>query len=271
VTRGRYPPPDLYPVGMAKGAERKTGKAGKADKPSKASKASKAQPDRPSRRERWKQVYAAFTITRQRDPRLVPWVILGFVVAFAVVFTPLTLLGGWIPLNAVLGVLAGLVAFMVIFGRRAQRAAFREVEGQPGAAAWVIQGLRGDWRATPAAAANTQLDAVHRVLGRPGVILVGEGAPHRVKGLLAQEKRRVARVVGDTPIYDVVVGEDEDEVPLRKLSTYFLKLPRNLTPAQVDALEKRMAALGGSRTGMPKGPIPKGARIAGLERTIRRR
>lgn len=242
---------------------------GKATKDTKAKKSSR--PDKPSRRERWKQIWTAFTITRRRDPRLVPWLVLGFVVTFAVIFTPLTLFGGWIPVNAVLAFLAGLVTVMVIFGRRAQKAAFSEAEGQPGAAAWVIQGLRGDWRTTPAAAANTQLDAVHRVLGRPGVILVGEGAPHRVKGLLAQEKRRVARVVGDTPIYDIVVGDDENEIPLRRLSNHLVKLPRNLTTPQLDALEKRMNALGGSRNGMPKGPIPKGARTSGLERTIRRR
>lgn len=200
-----------------------------------------------------------------------PWLVVGFVLTFAVIFTPLTLFGGWIPVNAVVALLAGLVTVMVIFGRRAQKAAFTEAEGQPGAAAWVIQGLRGNWRTTPGAAANTQLDAVHRVLGRPGVILVGEGVPHRVRSLLAQEKRRVARVAGDVPIYDIVVGEDENEVSLRRLSRYFVKLPRNLSPAQVDALEKRMNALGGTRTGMPKGPMPKGARLPGTERTIRRR
>lgn len=239
------------------------GNAAKSSKP--------AKDDKPSRRERWRQIRTAFSITRQRDPRLVPWLVVGFVATVAVIFTPLVLLGGWIPVDAVLAVLGGLVTAMVIFGRRAQKAAFSEVEGQPGAAAWVIQGLRGDWRATPAAAANTQLDVVHRVLGRPGVILVGEGVPHRVKGLIAQEKRRVARVAGDTPIYDIVVGDEENEVPLRRLSNYFLKLPRNLQPAQLDALEKRMNALGGQRTGLPKGPIPKGARVTGMERTIRRR
>ncbi|HEX5493236.1 MAG TPA: DUF4191 domain-containing protein [Mycobacteriales bacterium] len=230
-----------------------------------------AKPDKPSRRERWKQIRAAFTITRQRDARLVPWLVIGFAVTFAVVFALLAVFGGWIPIDAVLGVLAGLTVDMMIFGRRAQKAAFSEAEGQPGAAVWVVQGLRGDWRATPAAAANTQLDVVHRVLGRPGVLLIGEGAPHRVKGLIAQEKKRVARVAGDAPIYDIVVGEDENEISLRKLSNYCLKLPRNLTPAQLNALEKRMTALGGTRTGMPKGPIPKGARVSGMERTIRRR
>src|SRR3712207_8461572 len=59
---------------------------------------------------------------------------------------------------------------------------------------------------------STQLDAVHRVLGRPGVILVGEGSPSRVRPLLAQEKKRLARIAGDAPIYDVLVGDDEGQV-----------------------------------------------------------
>jgi hypothetical protein len=113
---------------------------------------------------------------------------------------------------------------------------------------------------------------VHRVLGRPGVILVGEGSAQRVRGLLAQEKKRVARVAGDTPIYDLLLGDEEDQIPLRRLSNHLTKLPRNLTPAQVNTVEKRLQALGGSKTPpLPKGPLPRGARMAGLERTMRRR
>ena len=63
----------------------------------------------------------------------------------------------------------------------------------------------------------------------PASILVAEGAPSRVRGLLAQEKKKVARVVGDTPIYDIVVGDGEGQVPLRKLSAHVMKLPRNLS------------------------------------------
>lgn len=227
--------------------------------------------DKAPRGERFRQIRTAFTLTRQRDPRLVPWVIIAFFGVGALVFLLLTLLGTWIVINVVLALLSAMVAFMVVFGRRAQKAAFMQVEGQPGAAAWVLQGIRGDWRTTPAVAGNTQLDAVHRVIGRPGVILVGEGDPIRVGRLLAQEKKRVARVVGDAPIYDIVVGNDEEQVPLRTLSRHFMKLPRNLNGGQVDALEKRVQALGGTKTGLPKGPIPKGARLSGLERTIRRR
>ena len=132
--------------------------------------------------------------------------------------------------------------------------------------------MRGDWRVTQGVQLTSQLDAVHRVIGRPGVILVGEGSPHRVKPLIAQEKKRVARVAGDTPIYDVILGDEEGEVPIRKLNNHLVKLPRNLTQAQVNALEKRMAALGGTKAApLPKGPMPTRARLSGMERTLRRR
>ena len=131
--------------------------------------------------------------------------------------------------------------------------------------------MRGDWRVTSGAAGNRELDAVHRVLGRPGIVLVGEGAPQRVRGLIAQEKRRIAKVVGDTPIYDVVVGDGEGQVPLKKLSAHVMKLPRNLSGAEVNALGKRMSALGGARMPVPGGPLPGGRQMSVSQRQVRRR
>jgi hypothetical protein len=228
------------------------------------------------RGERWRQILAVFRITRQRDPRLPLWMLLAFVASFALVLLVLTLLGGALYLNLPVAVLAGALGTMIIFGRRAQKAHFREMAGQPGAAAWVIQNLRGSrsggWRVTQGVALTAQMDVVHRVLGRPGVIIVGEGSTQRVRGLLAQEKKRVARVAGDTPIYDVMTGDEEGQIPLNRLSNHLMKLPRNLSAAQVNALEKRLQALGGSKAPpLPKGPLPRGARMPGLERTMRRR
>jgi Domain of unknown function (DUF4191) len=170
-----------------------------------------------------------------------------------------------------LAIISGGLAAMIIFGRRAQGSAYRQVEGQPGAAAWVLEGMRGDWRVTSGVAGTQQLDAVHRVLGRPGVILVAEGVPARVRNLLAQEKKKVARIVGDTPIYDIVVGDDEGQIPLRKLSQHVMKLPRNLTPAEVNALGKRLSAMGGSRMPVPGGPLPGGKQMTVSQRQVRRR
>lgn len=225
-------------------------------------------------RERRSQLWQAFNLQRKEDKRLLPYMIGAFVLIVAGsvalgfaggTFTRVTM----IPLGVVLG---GLVAF-IIFGRRAQRSVYRKAEGQLGAAAWALENLRGKWRVTPTVAGTGSFDAVHRVLGRPGVILVGEGAPGRLKPLLAQEKKRTARLVGDVPIYDIVVGNGEGEIPLAKLERHLNKLPTNINTKQLDSLESRMAALG-SRMGpaaMPKGPLPAGAKLRGVQRTVRRR
>ena len=127
---------------------------------------------------------------RQEDKRLLPYMIGAFVLIVAVSVAVGVWSGGFtmitmIPLGVVLG---ALVAF-IIFGRRAQRSVYRKAEGQTGAAAWALENLRGKWRVTPGVAATGHFDAVHRVIGRPGVILVGEGSAARIKPLLAREKK----------------------------------------------------------------------------------
>ena len=212
----------------------------------------------------------AYSLTRQND-RPLPWILLGTFLGVAVVVEVIAILLGSPYLFIPIAVLLGVLAALIVFGRRAQGSAYRQAEGQPGAAAWALENMRGDWRVTAGVTGTPQLDAVHRVLGRPGIILVGEGSPQRVRGLLAQEKKRVARVVGDTPIYDIVVGDDEGQVPLRKLSNHVTKLPRNLTAAEVNSLGRRMSALGGSKMPVPGGPLPGGRQMSLSQRQVRRR
>jgi hypothetical protein len=241
--------------------------AGKQDKEA-AKQAKKAK--RAASKARRAQIFQAFNMQRKEDKALIPWMVGTLVVVAAVVFGIGLLLGiQWALLPV--GILLGVLGAVIVFGRRVQKTVYAKADGQPGAAAWALDNLRGKWRVTQTVAATTQLDAVHRVLGGPGVILVAEGAPHRVRGLLAQEKKRVSRLVGDTPIYDVVIGSEEGQVPLRRLQNHLMKLPRNLKPAQVDALEAKLAALGNRGAAMPKGPMPQGAKMRNVQRTIRRR
>ncbi len=226
---------------------------------------------RQSRRQTFDQMRQAFTLTRKNDAKLVPYLVLAFVVVAAALYLVLFFLTGsvWIPILP--AILFGLLAALFLFSRRAQSSAYRQAEGQAGAAAYVLGQLRGDWHKTDAVAGTPQLDAVHRVLGRPGVVLIGEGAPQRVRPLLAQEKKRVARLAGDAPIYDVVVGNGDGEVPLGKLNTHLMKLPRNLSKEQVVALDRRLTALGAQRTPIPRGPMPGGVKMRGVQRATRRR
>jgi hypothetical protein len=102
---------------------------------------------------------------------------------------------------------------------------------------------------------------VHRVLGRPGIVLVSEAPPARAGNLLSNEKKRTARFVGDTPIFEIQAGDGEGQVPLRKLQGAVMKLPQNLKPAEVTTLRRRLDALTQTPLPIPKGPLPKGARI----------
>ena len=248
----------------------------KSQKPA-ATKAAKAEAKaarKAASKQRRSQLWQAFQMQRKEDKRLLPYMIGAFVLIVAAAVAVGIFAGGFtmymlIPLGVVLG---GLVAF-IIFGRRAQKSVYKKAEGQTGAAAWALENMRGKWRVTPGVAATGHFDAVHRVIGRPGVIFVAEGAPSRVKPLLAQEKKRTARLVGEIPIYDVIVGAGEGEVPLSKLERHLTRLPANITVKQMDALESKLVALG-SRMGpaaMPKGPLPAQAKMKGVQRTVRRR
>lgn len=225
-----------------------------------------------SRRDTWRNMWQAFKLTKQNDPRFLPYLIGFGLLGGAIVYAIVVLIAGSLFLPIPVAVLGALVVAMFVFSRRVQTTMYRQAEGQPGAAGWMLQQqLKGDWRLTQGIAGNAQLDAVHRLIGRPGVVLVGEGAPHRVRGLIASEKRKVARVSGDTPIYDFVVGTGPDEVPLGKLSRRLLKLPSNLSKDEVRAMEKRLAALGATRVPLPQGPMPQGVKMRNVQRTVRRR
>ncbi|MGV9313466.1 DUF4191 domain-containing protein [Streptomyces sp. NPDC003691] len=211
---------------------------------------------------RLKQIALTYKMTRKADP------LVGLVIAAVgiVTFGVFLGIGFWVGYPIYLGILGFLLAFLsmaIIFGRRAERAAFGQMEGQPGAAAAVLQNVGRGWTTTPAVAMNRSQDVVHRAVGRAGIVLVAEGNPNRLKPLLAAEKKKMSRVVMDVPVHDIVVGTDEGQVPLKKVRTTMLKLPRVLSGPQVTATNDRLRALGDLLSNMPvpKGPMPKGMRM----------
>jgi hypothetical protein len=120
--------------------------------------------------------------------------------------------------------------------------------------------MRGNWTVTPAVSANRNMDVVHRVVGRPGVVLVGEGSRNRLPSLLAAEKKRVARIAQDVPIYDIQVGDENGQIPIRRLQRHMMKLPRNLKGPAVADLSFRLRAMP-QPLQMPKGPMPRTGRV----------
>jgi hypothetical protein len=208
---------------------------------------------------RIKQIRMVAGIVREQNPRALPLVALAGVGVIAI-FVIVGLLTGLAGILIPFGVLAGLGTAMILFGRFAQSAQYSAVEGRPGAAAAILQSMRGNWTVTPAVSANRNMDVVHRAVGRPGVVLVGEGSPNRLPSLLAAEKKRISRVAYETPIYDFQVGNEEGQVPIRKLQRKIMRLPRNLRGPEVSELNYRLKALPQSLQA-PKGPMPKTGRM----------
>lgn len=209
---------------------------------------------------RLRQIRAVFSATRQVDRMLLPYIIGVPLVVLIAVGGAASWFLGW-AFGVPIGIASALLAASVVFGRRATKAQFTAMRGSPGAAAAVLQQMRGAWIVTPAVAYTRQQDLVHRVVGRPGVVLVGEGRKARTTQLLKQEQRRIARVVGETPVHTVVVGEGEGQVDLNKLRTHMMRLPKGLGRKQIPAVNKRLRSLGHGDLPVPKGPMPGGVKM----------
>lgn len=211
---------------------------------------------------RLKQIALTYKMTRRVDKR-VGLVLAGVgIVTFGVLLAIGFLVGHPVYLG-ILGFILAFLAMAIVFDRRAEAAAFGQMEGQPGAAAAVLENVGRGWSTTPAVAMNRSQDVIHRAVGKAGIVLVAEGNPNRLKGLLAAEKKKMARIVIDAPVHDIIVGDGEGQVPLKKVRTTMLKLPRVLSGPQVTAANDRLRAMGDLMSNMPlpKGPMPKGMRM----------
>ncbi|HVU75156.1 MAG TPA: DUF4191 domain-containing protein [Mycobacteriales bacterium] len=202
------------------------------------------------------QLRQVYRLTKETDKKL-GWILLAcFLVPLGLFVGVLGFLVGPVVLWSILGVLMAFVVTMSVFTRRAQKASYAAVEGQPGVAIGVVERLRGDWKITPAVGFTRDQDLLHRVIGRPGVILLAEGRGSRQ--LIGPEIRRLKKVLGDTPITTFVIGNGPDETPIAKLQLAIMKLPRTLRPAEVKTVDARLKALPNSGPSMPipKGPMP---------------
>jgi hypothetical protein len=198
-------------------------------------------------------------IIRKTDPKALP-IVIGSGVAVIVVFVVVGLVINKGPFLIPLGVLLGVMTTMILFGRYAQSSQYKAMAGQPGAAAAIVQQMRGNWTVTPAVAGTRNMDVVHRVVGRPGVILLGEGSPSGLASLIVAEKRKIARIAYGVPIIDMQVGEADGQVPISKLQRKLMRLPRELKPSAVTDLNGRLKALPSSLRA-PAGPMPRQGRM----------
>ena len=214
------------------------------------------------KKRRWyHQVWDVFQMTRKADPT-VPWIMLGILVVSAGVGFGVGAIFRQGPYGLFIGIPLGILLSTIFLSRRAERAAYSSLEGQPGAVSAALGTIRRGWNIEeqPVAIDPRTQDLVFRAVGRPGVVLISEGPSHRAKRLLDAERRKVTRVVPNVTIHLLQVGDDEGQIPLAKITKKVQKLKNALTKAEVAEVSKRLRALSQTRMPIPKGVDPLRAR-----------
>jgi hypothetical protein len=201
----------------------------------------------------------AYSVTKSAKPWIGLALIAVFLVAWAVGIGIGVAVGHPIYVAFVSLPVALLIA-MFFFTRQASTAAYSSIEGQLGAGASVLMAIRKGWTTTPAIAVARNQDMVHRSVGRAGIVLVGEGS-QGVKQMLADERKKSERFAPGVPITEVMVGDLQGQVSIRKLQKHLSKLPKKLSAHQMREVRARLKAVGGMSMPIPKGPLPKGVRI----------
>jgi hypothetical protein len=201
----------------------------------------------------------AYSVTKSAKPWIGLALIAVFLVAWAIGIGIGIAVGHPIYVGFV-SLPVALLASMFFFTRQASTAAYSSIEGQLGAGASVLMAIRKGWTTTPAVAVARNQDMVHRSVGRAGIVLVGEGS-QGVKQMLADERRKSERFAPGVPITEVMVGDLQGQVSIRKLQKHLSKLPKKLSAHQMREVRARLKAVGGMSMPIPKGPLPKGVRI----------
>jgi len=206
---------------------------------------------------RWAQIRQVFTMTREAEPSL-PWIMLAIIAAGGVVGAGVGLLLAaglaWITW-LVLGLIVGLFVAMLYMNRRAERVAFRRIEGRPGAVGAALSVLGRGWivKDEPIAISPRHQDLVFMAIGRAGVVLVTEGPTTRVRQLSESARRDISRVVKNVPVSIINAGQAEDQVSLPDVKKKVKALPKAINKTEIAAVDKRLSTL---RLNQP--PIPKG-------------
>lgn len=157
----------------------------------------------------------------------------------------------------VLGVMAGLLAFLIVLGRFTQGLMYENLQGQPGAVSALIKNqLRRSWRGNDVPIrVNKSQDLVYRLVGRPGVVLVAEGNLSRVSPLLEDAKREVQRIVPGVTVHTLHVGDGG--LLIKEFFKNLYKLKGSIRTAEILVVSNRLASITKSPTAMmPKGIDP---------------
>jgi hypothetical protein len=196
----------------------------------------------------------AYAVTKQ----VKPWISIALIATFLLTWAIGIGIGLAIGQPVYLGFVflpIALLAAMLLFTRQAGSAAYVSIEGQMGAGASVLMAIRKGWTTTPAVAVSRNQDMVHRSVGRAGIVISGEGSDS-VKQMMSDERKKAERFAPGVPVIEILIGNEENRVPIRKLQKEMRRLPKKLTAHQMREVRARLKAVGGMSMPIPKGPMP---------------
>lgn len=212
---------------------------------------------------RIKQMWQVLQMTRRYDSLVVWYLALAVVAPIALAVVLALLISSGDPVFFVLwivsGVLGAVLLFLIVLGRRAEKAAYSQIAGQPGAVGAVLKSsLRRSWTGSemPVTVSPKTQDAVYRAVGRAGVVLIGEGPRSRTQRMLDDERKSVARILPNVPINYIYVGPDAESTPLHKIPATLARLKPSLRKPEVHAVNNRLTSLGKNGLPIPKGVDP---------------
>ena len=210
----------------------------------------------PAKQKWYVQLRETYTFTKTHVPGI-GIKMLGLFFGVLAAFIAVGLVSGHRIIFGLLGFGTALLSTTFVFGKVAEKAAYASIDGQMGAAASVLNTLRGGWFTTPAVGVDKAQNLVHRVVGRPGIILIGEGT--RPGALIAEQRKAHQRIVPGVTIHEIIVGEGG--VSLNDLNKTVRKFKKSLRPAEVTELRRRVDAMPKNILPIPKGPMPQGRKI----------
>jgi hypothetical protein len=196
----------------------------------------------------------AYAVTKQVKPWISIVLIAVFLVTWAIGIGIGIAIGQPVYLGFVFLPIA-LLAAMLLFTRQAGSAAYVSIEGQIGAGASVLMAIRKGWTTTPSVAVSRNQDMVHRSVGRAGIVISGEGSDS-VRQMMSDERKKAERFAPGVPVIEILIGNEENRTPIRKLQKEMRRLPKKLTAHQMREVRARLKAVGGMSMPIPKGPMP---------------
>ena len=210
----------------------------------------------PQKQKWWVQIKETYSFARQHVSLLGLKLLGIFAITYGVVYA-IGIAFGYTISFAILGVPTAFLVTTWRFGKMAEKAAYASLEGQLGAAASILQSMRGNWSCTPGVGVDKQQNLVHRMVGRAGIVLVGEGV--RPGPLLAEQRKAHQRIVPGVEVHEIVVAGDVES--LQKLQKQIRKFKKKLRAGDVTELRRRLEAMPRNALPIPKGPLPQGRKI----------